>query len=178
MGPKITVDSATLMNKALEVIEARWLFDLPAEQIDVIVHPESIVHSFVEFVDGSVLAQLSPAGHAAADPVRPDLTPSALPGPAKKLDWQSLAGLHFEQPDRETFPALDLGFEVARTRRHAAGPCSTPPTRPRSGGFLAGELAVPRHRPVLPGGPRRTRFRLPTRRWRGSSRSIAGHGRR
>ena len=60
MGPKITVDSATLMNKALEVIEARWLFGLPPEQIDVIVHPESVVHSFVEFVDGSVLAQLSP----------------------------------------------------------------------------------------------------------------------
>src|SRR5262249_54332578 len=60
MGPKITVDSATLMNKALEVIEARWLFGLPAERIEVIIHPESIVHSFVEFVDGSVLAQLSP----------------------------------------------------------------------------------------------------------------------
>ena len=60
MGPKITIDSATMMNKALEIIEARWLFDLPPEQIDVVVHPQSIVHSLVEFVDGSVMAQLSP----------------------------------------------------------------------------------------------------------------------
>ena len=127
MGPKITVDSATLMNKALEVIEARWLFDLPPEQIEVVIHPESVVHSFVEFVDGSVLAQLSPPDMRL--PIQYALTyPDRLPGPAKRLDWSGLQAADFEQPDRETFPALDLGFEVAR-RGGTAGRCSTPPTR-------------------------------------------------
>jgi 1-deoxy-D-xylulose-5-phosphate reductoisomerase len=113
MGPKITVDSATLMNKALEVIEARWLFGLSPDRIDVIIHPESVVHSFVEFVDGSVLAQLSPPDMRL--PIQFALTyPERVPGPAKRLDWQSLAALHFEPPDRQTFPALELGYEVAR----------------------------------------------------------------
>lgn len=113
MGPKITVDSATLMNKALEVIEARWLFDLTADQIDVIVHPESVVHSFVEFVDGSVLGQLSPPDMRL--PIQLALLyPHRVSGPAKRLDWKTLANLRFEPPDRETFRALDLGFEVAR----------------------------------------------------------------
>jgi 1-deoxy-D-xylulose-5-phosphate reductoisomerase len=113
MGRKITIDSATLMNKALEVIEARWLFGLDAAQIDVVLHPESVVHSFVEFVDGSVLAQLSPPDMRL--PIQFALTyPERTHGPAKKLDWQTLAALHFEQPDRATFRALDLGFEVAR----------------------------------------------------------------
>jgi 1-deoxy-D-xylulose-5-phosphate reductoisomerase len=113
MGPKISIDSATLMNKALEVIEARWLFGLTAEQIDVIVHPESMVHSFVEFVDGSILAQLSPPDMRL--PIQLALTyPARVSGPTRKLDWQSLSALHFEPPDRETFAALDLGFEVAR----------------------------------------------------------------
>jgi len=113
MGPKITIDSATLMNKALEVIEARWLFDLSPGQIDVILHPESIVHSFVEFVDGSVLAQLSPPDMRL--PIQYALTyPDRLPGPTKKLDWRGLNSLTFATPDRETFQALDLGFEVAR----------------------------------------------------------------
>jgi len=112
MGPKITIDSATLMNKALEIIEARWLFDLPAAKIDVIVHPESIVHSFVEFADGSVLAQLSPPDMRLPIQIA-FLHPVRVDGPTKKLDWQSLSALHFEPPDRETFPALDLGFEVA-----------------------------------------------------------------
>jgi 1-deoxy-D-xylulose-5-phosphate reductoisomerase len=113
MGPKITIDSATLMNKALEVIEARWLFGLTAEQIDVIVHPESMIHSFVEFTDGSVLAQLSPPDMRL--PIQLALTyPARVPGPAKRLDWRTLSALHFEPPDRETFAALDLGFEVAR----------------------------------------------------------------
>lgn len=113
MGPKITVDSATMMNKALEVIEARWLFDLPVEQIDVIVHPQSMVHSFVEMVDGSVLAQISPPDMRL--PIQYALTyPERIEGPAKKLDWQQLTGWDFEQPDLETFPALQLGFEVAR----------------------------------------------------------------
>ncbi len=112
MGPKITIDSATLMNKALEVIEARWLFGLRADQIDVIVHPESVVHSFVEFADGSVLAQLSPPDMRL--PIQYALLyPHRVSGPAKRLNWRELSRWTFEQPDRTTFPALDLGFEVA-----------------------------------------------------------------
>jgi len=138
MGPKITVDSATLMNKALEVIEARWLFGLAAEQIDVIVHPESIVHSFVEFVDGSVLAQLSPPDMRL--PIQLALTyPERVPGPAKKLDWRGLAALHFESPDRQTFSALDLGFEVAR-RGGTAGAVLNAANEAAVGRFLEGEL--------------------------------------
>ena len=113
MGPKITIDSATLMNKALEVIEAHWLFGLTAEQIDVIVHPESVIHSFVEFVDGSVLAQLSPPDMRL--PIQYALTyPQRVPGPTKRLDWTALSQFRFEPVDRQTFPALDLGFEVIR----------------------------------------------------------------
>jgi 1-deoxy-D-xylulose-5-phosphate reductoisomerase len=112
MGPKITIDSATLMNKALEVIEARWLFGLRAGQIDVIVHPESVVHSFVEFADGSVLAQCSPPDMRL--PIQYALLyPHRVSGPAKRLNWKELTRWTFEQPDRGTFPALDLGFEVA-----------------------------------------------------------------
>jgi 1-deoxy-D-xylulose-5-phosphate reductoisomerase len=113
MGPKITVDSATLMNKALEVIEARWLFGLPPERIDVIIHPESVIHSFVEFKDGSVLAQLSPPDMRL--PIQYALTyPERVAGPARRLNWRELSTWHFEQPDYETFPALQLGYEVAR----------------------------------------------------------------
>ena len=113
MGPKITVDSATLMNKALEIIEARWLFGLQPEQIEVIIHPESIIHSFVEFNDGSVLAQLSPPDMRL--PIQYALTyPERWLGPARRMNWRELQALHFEQPDPETFPALELGHEVAR----------------------------------------------------------------
>jgi 1-deoxy-D-xylulose-5-phosphate reductoisomerase len=113
MGRKITVDSATLMNKALEVIEARWLFGLQPDQIEVVIHPESVVHSMVEFVDGSVLAQLSPPDMRL--PIQFALTyPDRIPGPCPLLDITRGMTLHFEPPDRETFPALDLGFEVMR----------------------------------------------------------------
>jgi len=113
MGPKITIDSATLMNKALEVIEARWLFGLPPERIEVIIHPESVIHSFVEFKDGSVLAQLSPPDMRL--PIQYALTyPERVAGPARRLNWRELSAWHFEQPDHETFPALQLGYEVAR----------------------------------------------------------------
>lgn len=113
MGPKITIDSATLMNKALEVIEARWLFDLRPEQIEVVVHPESVVHSMVEFVDGSVIAQLSPPDMRL--PIQLALTyPDRVPGPCPLLDLTRTMTLRFEPPDRESFPALDLGYEVMR----------------------------------------------------------------
>ena len=112
MGPKITIDSATLMNKALEVIEARWLFDLRADQIEVVVHPQSVVHSMVEFVDGSVVAQLSPPDMKL--PIQYALTwPERSDGPTPRMDWAKTFQLDFSPPDRESFPALGLGFEVA-----------------------------------------------------------------
>jgi 1-deoxy-D-xylulose-5-phosphate reductoisomerase len=139
MGPKITIDSATLMNKALEVIEARWLFGLPPERIEVIIHPESIVHSFVEFVDGSVLAQLSPPDMRL--PIQYALTyPERVAGPARKLCWRELSELHFEQPDHETFPAVQLGYEVAR-RGGTCGAVLNAANEAAVGRFLAGELS-------------------------------------
>jgi len=139
MGKKITIDSATLMNKALEVIEAKWLFDLSVEQIDVIVHPESMVHSFVEFTDGSVLAQLSPPDMRL--PIQLALLyPERVSGPAKRLDWSKLSVLHFEPADRETFAALELGFEVAR-RGGTCGAVLNAANEAAVGRFLANDLA-------------------------------------
>jgi 1-deoxy-D-xylulose-5-phosphate reductoisomerase len=139
MGPKITIDSATLMNKALEVIEARWLFGLEPEQIEVIIHPESMIHSFVEFRDGSVLAQLSPPDMRL--PIQYALTyPERVPGPARKLSWSDLGAWHFEQPDRDTFPALQLGYDVAR-RGGTCGAVLNAANEAAVGRFLAGELS-------------------------------------
>jgi 1-deoxy-D-xylulose-5-phosphate reductoisomerase len=138
MGPKITVDSATLMNKALEVIEARWLFGLPPERIEVIIHPESVIHSFVEFKDGSVLAQLSPPDMRL--PIQYALTyPERVSGPARRLNWRELDAWHFEQPDHETFPAIELGYEVAR-RGGTCGAVLNAANEAAVGHFLAGEL--------------------------------------
>jgi 1-deoxy-D-xylulose-5-phosphate reductoisomerase len=112
MGPKVTVDSATLMNKALEIIEARWLFDLSADQIAVVIHPQSIVHSMVEYKDGSVIAQLSPPDMKL--PIQYALTwPERREGVAAKLDWSRAMLLQFEPPDFARFGALRLGLEVA-----------------------------------------------------------------
>jgi 1-deoxy-D-xylulose-5-phosphate reductoisomerase len=112
MGPKITIDSATMMNKALEIIEAKWLFNLSADQISVVVHPQSIVHSMVEFVDGSVVAQLSPPDMRL--PIQYALTyPDRTAGLNTPMDWSRSFELTFEPPDLEAFPALRLGFEVA-----------------------------------------------------------------
>jgi 1-deoxy-D-xylulose-5-phosphate reductoisomerase len=139
MGPKITVDSATLMNKALEVIEAHWLFGLAPERIEVVIHPESIIHSFVEFVDGSILAQLSPPDMRL--PIQYALTyPERVPGPARKLCWRELSELHFVQPDLDTFPAIQLGYEVAR-RGGTCGAVLNAANEAAVGRFLAGELA-------------------------------------
>jgi len=114
MGPKITIDSATLMNKALEVIEARWLFDLPVDKIEVLIHPESIVHSLVEFVDGSVIAQLGEPDMCL--PIQYALTyPQRVAGISKPLRLEEIGRLHFERPAPETFRALALAYEVART---------------------------------------------------------------
>jgi 1-deoxy-D-xylulose-5-phosphate reductoisomerase len=139
MGRKITIDSATLMNKALEIIEARWLFGLRADQIDVIIHPESIIHSFVEFTDGSVLAQLSPPDMCL--PIQYALTyPERVSGPAKRLCWAELRSLNFQEPDRDTFPALELGFEVAR-RGGTCGAVLNAANEAAVEAFLNGELA-------------------------------------
>ncbi len=113
MGPKISVDSATMMNKALEIIEARWLFGLSPDQIDVVVHPQSIVHSLVEFCDGSQIAQLGPPDMKL--PIQYALSyPQRWPGPAEQLDWTQPRRLDFAPPDHERFPALLLGHEAAR----------------------------------------------------------------
>jgi 1-deoxy-D-xylulose-5-phosphate reductoisomerase len=111
MGPKITIDSATLMNKGLEVIEARWLFGVPASRIEVLVHPQSVVHSMVEFVDGTVLAQLGvtdmrlPIQYALSHPERWE---AAIPG----MDFAQPLHLDFDQPDRARFPCLDLAYRA------------------------------------------------------------------
>jgi len=113
MGPKITIDSATMMNKALEVIEAVWLFDLEPQQVEVLIHPESIVHSLVEFCDGSVVAQLGTPDMKT--PIQYALTwPQRVPGLAARLSWNQVRTLRFEPPDTERFPALALGYEAAR----------------------------------------------------------------
>jgi 1-deoxy-D-xylulose-5-phosphate reductoisomerase len=139
MGPKITIDSATLMNKALEVIEARWLFGLAPEQIEVVIHPESVIHSFVEFRDGSVLAQLSPPDMRL--PIQYALTyPERVPGPVQRLNWRDLGCWHFEQPDHEAFPALELGYEVAR-RGGTCGAVLNAANEAAVGRFLAGALS-------------------------------------
>ena len=112
MGRKITIDSATMMNKALEVIEARWLFDIPADRIQVVVHPQSIIHSMVEFVDGSVVAQLSPPDMRL--PIQYALTyPDRTTCPCPKMDWSATQRLDWEPVDLDRFPALRLGWEVA-----------------------------------------------------------------
>jgi 1-deoxy-D-xylulose-5-phosphate reductoisomerase len=138
MGPKISIDSATLMNKALEVIEARWLFDLRPDQIEVVVHPESVVHSMVEFVDGSVVAQLSPPDMRL--PIQYALTyPDRVAGPCPRLDLSQRFALTFEPPDRETFPCLELGFEVMR-RGGTAGAALNAANEAAVARFLDGEI--------------------------------------
>ncbi len=112
MGRKVTVDSATMMNKALEVIETRWLFDVSTDKIDVLVHPESIVHSMVEFVDGSVVAVLGWPDMCV--PIQYALTyPRRVKGIGQRLRLSELGKLTFEKPNRKVFRALDLGFAVA-----------------------------------------------------------------
>ena len=113
MGAKVTIDSASMMNKGFEMIEARWLFGLPPEQIEVVVHPQSIVHSMVQFADGAVMAQLGtpdmhlPIAYALAYPHR-------LRSAAPRLDFAQLSTLTFETPDRERFRNLDYAYEAAR----------------------------------------------------------------
>ncbi|QDU08118.1 1-deoxy-D-xylulose-5-phosphate reductoisomerase [Gimesia aquarii] len=138
MGPKISVDSATMMNKALEIIEAKWLFNLSAEQISVVVHPQSVVHSMVEFVDGSVIAQLSPPDMRL--PIQYALTyPDRREGLNIPMDWSQSFELTFEPPDREAFPALQLGYEVAE-KGGTCGAVLNAANEAAVERFLAGEL--------------------------------------
>lgn len=113
MGPKITIDSSTLVNKGLEVIEARWLFDVDPAQIRVLVHPQSVIHSMVEYEDGAIIAQLGvpdmrlPIQYALYYPDRRPLS-------GEKMDFYALGQMTFERPDTETFPALNLAYEAIR----------------------------------------------------------------
>ncbi|MDO5674357.1 MAG: 1-deoxy-D-xylulose-5-phosphate reductoisomerase [bacterium] len=141
MGKKISIDSATLMNKGLEVIEARWLFDMPPEQIEVVVHPQSIVHSLVEYQDGSLVAQLGipdmriPIAYALTYPER---MPLAMP----RLDLTRCGSLDFEAPDHDRFPALRLAYEALQqggtqpTALNAANEVAV-------AAFLAGRISFP-----------------------------------
>jgi 1-deoxy-D-xylulose-5-phosphate reductoisomerase len=113
MGRKISVDSASLMNKGLEVIEAHWLFGLPPERIDVVVHPESLVHSLVEYADGSLLAQLGPSDMRT--PIAQALAwPERIDSGVQRLDLLAAGALHFEAPDRVNFRCLDLAYAALR----------------------------------------------------------------
>ncbi|MGI6128000.1 MAG: 1-deoxy-D-xylulose-5-phosphate reductoisomerase [Planifilum sp.] len=113
MGAKVTIDSATMMNKGLEVIEAHWLFDLPYDRIDVVIHPESIVHSMVEFRDGAVMAQLGTPDMRV--PIQYALSyPARLPLTARPLDLVALGALHFRRADFARFPCLKMAYEAGR----------------------------------------------------------------
>jgi 1-deoxy-D-xylulose-5-phosphate reductoisomerase len=141
MGAKISVDSATLMNKGLELIEAHYLFGLPSNQLEIVIHPQSVIHSMVEFIDGSVLAQLGspdmriPIAFALAWPER-------MATPARKLDLTMIARLDFEAPDVQRFPALEL----ARDALEAGGPAPivlNAANEVAVGSFLAGDIRFP-----------------------------------
>jgi 1-deoxy-D-xylulose-5-phosphate reductoisomerase len=138
MGPKITIDSSTLMNKGLEVIEAHLLFDIDYDQIDVVVHPQSIVHSMVECTDGATIAQLSlpdmrlPIGYALSYPER-------MPSSFGAIDWSTVGRLDFEVPDREVFPCLSLAYEAGR-RGGTAPACLNGANEVAVQAFLNGEL--------------------------------------
>jgi len=141
MGEKITIDSATMMNKGLEVIEAVHLFSLAPESITVVVHPESIVHSMVEFIDNSIIAQL-----ACPDmriPIQYALTyPQRLPSPAAGLDISKLSAMTFEEPDTEAFPCLSLAVDTARLRGTACAVLNAA-NEAAVGLFLDGSLSFP-----------------------------------
>ena len=138
MGRKISVDSATMMNKGLEVIEARWLFDMPADRIDVVIHPQSVIHSMVDYADGSVIAQLgnpdmrTPIAHAMAYPERIDSGVSSL-------DLFRVGRLDFEAPNLDRFPCLALAFDALRTGESAPATLNAA-NEVAVDAFLAGKL--------------------------------------
>jgi 1-deoxy-D-xylulose-5-phosphate reductoisomerase len=141
MGPKVTIDSATLMNKGLEVVEARWLFDMPEDAIEVVIHPQSVVHSLIEFVDGSLLAQLGlpdmrgPIAVALAHPRR-------LPLDIPRLDLAAVGRFDFEAPDTKRFPCLDLAY-AALAADEAAPAVLNAANEVSVAAFLAGGIPFP-----------------------------------
>jgi 1-deoxy-D-xylulose-5-phosphate reductoisomerase len=147
MGSKITIDSATLMNKGLEVIEARWLFDLTATQISVVIHPQSVIHSMVEMIDGSVIAEMAipdmaiPVAYALAYPDR-------LPMPhLKRLSLVENSKLTFEEPDLGRFPCLRLAYEALEAG-HTMPACLNAANEELVAAFLGGRVRfadIPRH---------------------------------
>ena len=158
MGDKVTIDSATMFNKALEIIEACWLFDLPPEKIEVVIHPESIIHSMVEFTDGSTIAQLSPPDMRT--PIQYALTyPHRRAGVGRRMDWSQPVAMNFQPPDGEKFGgALRLAYEVAR-RRGTFGAVLNAANEAAVSAFLDGrigfgmicpvvERTIARHQPV------------------------------
>ena len=151
MGPKITVDSATLMNKALEIIEARWLFDMPVEKIEVVIHPQSVIHSLVEFIDGTVIAPLGPPDMKL--PIQHALEyPHRAPGVAERFDWTANHRLELFPAEADRFPALALGFECARAGG-SAGAVLNGANEAAVAAFLEGDLhfteIIPACRSVL-----------------------------
>jgi len=138
MGNKITIDSATMFNKALEIIEACWLFDVPPDKVEVVIHPESVIHSMVEYVDGSVIAQLSPPDMRT--PIQYALTyPQRQEGVSRRLDLTGGFKLHFEPPDTERFPALRLAYDVA-TRGGTSGAVLNAANEAAVAAFVAGNI--------------------------------------
>jgi 1-deoxy-D-xylulose-5-phosphate reductoisomerase len=146
MGRKISVDSATMMNKGLEVLEAIALFGVPAEKVKVLIHPESVVHSMVEFIDGSLLAQLSATDMRV--PIQYALTyPRRMAAPVAGLDFYKLKALHFEKPEEKKFPSLGLAYQAAQEAGPSAGEAGTLPAVMNAANeiavdnFLRGKLA-------------------------------------
>lgn len=138
MGKKITIDSATMMNKALEIIEAKWLFGLTADQIAVVIHPQSMVHSMVEFVDGSVIAQVSPPDMRL--PIQYALLyPERVAGPTRRMDLAEMGTWEFAPPDLDRFPALRLGFAVVE-QGGTSGAALNAANEVAVARFLAGEI--------------------------------------
>ena len=138
MGAKVTIDSATMFNKGLELIEACWLFDLTPSKVEVVVHPESIIHSMVEFVDGSTIAQLSPPDMRT--PIQYALTyPERREGCGKRMDWSRNVTLRFEPPDPRKFPALAVAYEVAE-KGGTAGAVMNAANEVAVEAFMAGKI--------------------------------------
>lgn len=139
MGAKISVDSATMMNKGLEVIEAAHLFNMPSEKIDVLVHPQSVIHSMVEYVDGSILAQLGPPDMRV--PIASTLAyPDRMNAPVEKVDFLALKRLDFEAPDPDRFPALRLARDALNAGPHAP-PILNAANEVAVAAFLSGQMA-------------------------------------
>ena len=177
MGPVITVNSATLVNKGLEVIEAHLLFDIGFDRIEVVVHPQSVIHSMVEFVDGSTHRPGQPARHAAADRARARLAGADRPAPPRAVDWTRAHTWTFEPLDDEAFPSVALARARRYRGRHGPGRLQRRQRGVR-GGVPRGPAAVPRHRRHRGRGRLRAHRAPPPTRWTRCSTRTLGHGRK